>query len=656
MSLMEPRIMIALLFLALILGSCDIMERDGGSIVVNADEGTIIYINDRAVGTVDSSGTITIPDIKDATVSLRAVGLNNENIVKSVSITPKESVIIDMRLNTDAPDTPAPETVQHLFFRIYADSEGEFPLPGARIRVWNASGHDFIEYTDSSGAAVIRINQGIWNYEVSHEEFDTLRNTVNVGAGAHYVERIQMEYLSPLPVVLQTMQGTYGTTPVTGVSIRLWNHYGKSVVTATDSRGIAQISLEPGLWNFDIISGGLEIAAQVPYIEVGPAHSNTYRIGLIPSAAVPIGFDIRSGTASGTRVAGATITLRNSHGNEIIRITDSTGPLTINLAPGRWSYTITAVGYETRHDTIDVSGQLSYVLALAREPGKMGVQTIEVRSGHYSHGTLLSGAIVTVTQPSGATMSMTTGTAGTVTFTGEVGEWSVKVLAQGHNDKYVAARVTEWDNGIIQVGLPAIQELDAQLTVDKEVVRTGEEISYVCTVSGGAGYTTVSINFGDNHNTNVAHGTHSYTAPGTYTISCVVYDGVGSSVTRTRNLVVEPIMGCTLSNEIQCVGHKAELVSNGVRLSVILQNFLANEINVTTIQYVTSNGNACSWSQAGGMVIMPGSVGNLGASSICTVPNPTEVNTYHMGVTYRYMNASLNMSQTVMGEIKAVAQ
>ncbi len=88
--MMKKMLLFFVLALVLFLASCGESPDTYlmGDIIVQSDEGARVWLNNNNVGTVDSTGELTIPRVRAGTHTLRARVDGKEDIVKQIIVIP----------------------------------------------------------------------------------------------------------------------------------------------------------------------------------------------------------------------------------------------------------------------------------------------------------------------------------------------------------------------------------------------------------------------------------------------------------------------------------------------------------------------------------------------------------------------------------------
>ncbi|MDD1751376.1 MAG: hypothetical protein LUO89_16045 [Methanothrix sp.] len=140
-------------------------------------------------------------------------------------------------------------------------------LTGVTISGQDASGNEFVQTTDTSGAAVVQGEPGTWQFAFQKEGYDTLYLTYNATQTeetAAYLTKTaaNLEENGATDLVTLTInvhEGDLNGDTLSAVQIKGQDGNGNDFVQTTDSSGVAMVEGEPGTWQFAFQKEGYEI-------------------------------------------------------------------------------------------------------------------------------------------------------------------------------------------------------------------------------------------------------------------------------------------------------------------------------------------------------------------------------------------------------------
>jgi len=149
-------------------------------------------------------------------------------------------------------------------------------LTGVKISGQDASGNEFVQTTDTSGAAVVQGERGTWQFAFQKEGYDTLYLTYNAtqteetaaflteetAAFPTEVAAANLEENDATDLVTLTInvhEGDLNGDTLSAVQIKGQDGNGNEFVQTTDSSGVAVVQGVPGTWQFAFQKEGYEI-------------------------------------------------------------------------------------------------------------------------------------------------------------------------------------------------------------------------------------------------------------------------------------------------------------------------------------------------------------------------------------------------------------
>ncbi|MDD4162119.1 MAG: hypothetical protein PHW87_06520 [Methanothrix sp.] len=149
-------------------------------------------------------------------------------------------------------------------------------LTGVKISGQDASGNEFVQTTDTSGAAVVQGERGTWQFAFQKEGYDTLYLTYNAtqteetaaflteetAAFLTEVAAANLEENDATDLVTLTInvhEGDLNGDTLSAVQIKGQDGNGNEFVQTTDSSGVAVVQGVPGTWQFAFQKEGYEI-------------------------------------------------------------------------------------------------------------------------------------------------------------------------------------------------------------------------------------------------------------------------------------------------------------------------------------------------------------------------------------------------------------
>ena len=149
-------------------------------------------------------------------------------------------------------------------------------LTGVKISGQDASGNEFVQTTDTSGAAVVQGERGTWQFAFQKEGYDTLYLTYNAtqteetaaflteetAAFPTEVTAANLEENDATDLVTLTInvhEGDLNGDTLSAVQIKGQDGNGNEFVQTTDSSGVAVVQGVPGTWQFAFQKEGYEI-------------------------------------------------------------------------------------------------------------------------------------------------------------------------------------------------------------------------------------------------------------------------------------------------------------------------------------------------------------------------------------------------------------
>jgi predicted alpha/beta hydrolase len=138
------------------------------------------------------------------------------------------------------------------------DLDGEL-LTGVKISGQDASGNEFEQATDASGAAVVQGEPGIWQFAFQKAGYDKLflaYNATQTEVTAAYLEKNDTTDLVALTIYVH--DGNLNGELLTGVEISGQDASGNEFEQATDANGAAVVQGEPGIWQFAFQKAGYD--------------------------------------------------------------------------------------------------------------------------------------------------------------------------------------------------------------------------------------------------------------------------------------------------------------------------------------------------------------------------------------------------------------
>ncbi len=215
---------------------------------------------------------------------------------------------------------------------------------------------------------------------------------------------------------------------------------------------------------------------------------------------------------------------------------------------------------------------------------------LEECAGDLSAGTT-DALLATVTWPCGST----------ITLEDVIVSWSTN--SESCSDAKCASRVAQCSSGhSVTASTPIVVDFSSN-----EPQCLGTPIAFENRSTGGAAPYTTSWSFGDGETSSQASPSHTYAAPGSYTVTLTVRDRTGASDSHSRSIVVSPLPAATAGNAgPYCPGETISLVSSGGTsyswtgpngFSSVLQNPSvpsASEARAGTYTVTATNASGCT--------------------------------------------------------------
>jgi hypothetical protein len=132
-------------------------------------------------------------------------------------------------------------------------------LSGVKITGQDASGNEFVQATDASGAAAVQGEPGIWQFAFQKAGYDTLFLTYNATQTeetAAYMEKNDTVELVTLTIYVH--DGNLNGDLLSEVQIKGRDGSGKEFVETTNSSGAAAVQGEIGTWQFAFQKAGYD--------------------------------------------------------------------------------------------------------------------------------------------------------------------------------------------------------------------------------------------------------------------------------------------------------------------------------------------------------------------------------------------------------------
>jgi hypothetical protein len=185
-------------------------------------------------------------------------------------------------------------------------------------------------------------------------------------------------------------------------------------------------------------------------------HATTAEPGVFKQVIITL--YIKNGDKSGSSIPGAQVTGKDGSNNSFQQTADSNGAVAIKGYPGTWSFTASAVGYETNswsQQIIDISAEDAFLQEIkvlqepVYSPEPVNLNTAKVTLTLHIHegsanGPGISGAQVIAQDGSGNSFHETTDRNGAVTIKGYPGTWSFTASAVGYE-------TNSWSQQIIDI-------------------------------------------------------------------------------------------------------------------------------------------------------------------------------------------------------------
>lgn len=133
-------------------------------------------------------------------------------------------------------------------------------LSGVKITGQDASGNEFVQATNSSGAAVVQGEPGIWQFAFKKAGYDSLflkYNATQTEETAAYLKK--NDTIDLVTLTIHVHEGNLNGNLLSAVKIKGQDGNGNDFVEATDSGGVAVVQGEPGVWQFAFQKEGYDI-------------------------------------------------------------------------------------------------------------------------------------------------------------------------------------------------------------------------------------------------------------------------------------------------------------------------------------------------------------------------------------------------------------
>lgn len=314
---------------------------------------------------------------------------------------------------------------------LVTDLDGQ-PLPGATVRVAGGSQQ---ATTDGSGRFQLLAPTGTYSLLASADGFlpaDSLPFTLPAGAGFD----VGTIALTPAPAtVTGTVLGSLDGGPLPGAAVTAAE---TGATVFADASGRFALSAPAGTFTLTVAQAGYLPQTLAP---VTVAAGRIEELGAVTLVVVPaqVSGQVLS-SVDGTPVAGATVTAIPAPGAptaaaakggqaSLSATTDATGAFSLELAPGTYSFSITAAGFGTRTtgSTALGPGAVFEFGTLALEP----LGTITGRVVAQATGLPVAGALVELL---GTLNQAATDAVGAFTLTQGSGTYRLRARAAGFAD------------------------------------------------------------------------------------------------------------------------------------------------------------------------------------------------------------------------------
>jgi uncharacterized GH25 family protein len=437
--------------------------------------------------TADGNGFVTIKG-DPGTWSFSASAEGYETIGSSTPIT--EAEILHMFL-VESTTEESEESQGRAVLTIYVH-EGDLNgilLSGVEVTGKDAKGNSFEGVTDSNGIVDISGQPGTWQYTFSKEGYDTLTSNFDVdktGNRAVYLENLADSQLEPIVTAAES-SGNQGTDQPAQVTLTLYVHdgsadgpvipgvqvtgqdgSGNSFQQTTDSNGYVTIKGDSGTWSFSASAEGYEINNWDQVITGTDTKHAFLQEEQQQDPWVTLTLYINDGSISGPIISGAQVTGQDGLGNSFEGATDDNGIMTIPGAPGTWSFSASAEGYNARNwewsePITDTCARHMFLVKSSTgesaESQVQVVQTIYVHDGDLN-GTLLSDVEVTGQDAKGNSFEGVTDSDGVVDISGQPGIWQFRFAKEGYDTLSLNYDVAETGDGAVYLKNLADSQLE----------------------------------------------------------------------------------------------------------------------------------------------------------------------------------------------------
>ena len=278
--------------------------------------------------------------------------------------------------------------------------------------VWYSGG---IAKTDSNGNySFASVPTGTYTVTGSQSGYQTASNqNVSVSSGVNAVSNLVLTATST-----GTISGTVTSATGTAIANATISYSGGSATSTTNAAGAYTLTVVPGTYTVTAAATGF-VAASQQNVSVTPSTTTTANFVLMQAGTI-------SGTVtstSGSAISNATVSYS---GGSATATTNSSGAYTLSVAPGTYSVTASASGYQAATQqnvsvTVGTTTTINFNLA----------QSVGTISGTVTSasGTGIANATVSY---SGGSATATTNSSGAYTLSVPPGTYSVTASATGY--------------------------------------------------------------------------------------------------------------------------------------------------------------------------------------------------------------------------------
>jgi hypothetical protein len=232
-------------------------------------------------------------------------------------------------------------------------------------------------------------------------------------------------------------------TPLSGVEVTIYDAAGNVFNGTTSSNEPLVITGQSGTWQFTLAKEGYKtVNMAFDVTNISAAVASVERIGQ-PTESAALTIYVHDGNFDGAMLPGVQVSGQDAAGNDFEGMTDSSGALTIDGAPGIWQFILSKEGYDSAvlvYNLNQTGEVVAYLQRTSQSQEPVALEpvalepvalTIHVHDGDLN-GTLLADVLIGGQDSAGNSFEGMTDSNGTVVIGGVPGTWQFTFSKEGY--------------------------------------------------------------------------------------------------------------------------------------------------------------------------------------------------------------------------------